>query len=187
MPQDRPGCLVCPPLEAPQGLPSDNKKSGGLQRKVTGNGSGGNHRRDGGHSVATTVGVNVDRRGGVHQPATLAAEVWGGMYRTTEYCWGVWRLDGQQSPNLGGLQGTDVGAPHQPRQVPWGKASRYGGDLAEDAGKVCVGGDRGGGQEGLRDESYMRWPGGRDLRGDPCSADSVETTLPGGGLGVPPH
>ena len=60
-------------------------------------------------------------------------------------CWGICRLDGQRSPTLGGLQRTDVRAPHRPRQVPWSKASRRGVDLASDVGKVRAGGDGGGG------------------------------------------
>ena len=41
---------------------------------------------------------------------------------------------------------TDVGAPHQPRQVPWGKPSRRGGYLAADIGEVHDGDDGGRGQ-----------------------------------------
>ena len=48
--------------------------------------------------------------------------------------------------------------PHQTKQVLWGKASRHGEDLEADAGKVCAGGVRGGGQGGLRDGSALQWP-----------------------------
>ena len=66
----------------------------------------------------------------------------------------------QRSPTLGGLQVTDFRAPHWHQQVPWGKASRSGGDLASDVGKVPSGSDRGGGQQGLRNGVALRWPGG---------------------------
>ena len=75
-------------------------------------------------------------------------------------CWGICRLDGQQSPTLGGLQVSDIGAPHRPQQVLWGKASRRGGYFPSDFGKVCAGGDGGGGQGGLRDGVDMWWPVG---------------------------
>ena len=73
------------------------------------NGVGGHHGRDGGHSGATTVGVSGTRRGVIHYSSILATSVWGGESRTTEDCQRFWRLDGQWSPTLGGLQGTDVG------------------------------------------------------------------------------
>ena len=82
----------------------------------------------------------------LHQPAALAVAVWGSESRTTADCRGVWTLDGQRSPTLGDLHGTDVTVPHWPRQVPWGQGSRRGGDLAADSGEVCVGGDGGGDQ-----------------------------------------
>ena len=43
--------------------------------------------------------------GGVlRQPTALAAAVWGIMPWNAEDCCGVWILDGQRSPTLGGLQ-----------------------------------------------------------------------------------
>ena len=41
-------------------------------------------------------------------------------------------------------------------------ASRRGGDLMADAGKVCVGGEGGGGQRGLQVGIDLQWPGGGD-------------------------
>ena len=95
VPQYRPVYLGRPPPKAPQGLPINSAKYGGLWRQATGIGAGGNHRRSGGNSVATTVGVREFRRGGLHQPATLAAAVWDGDSRTVSYCMGVQRLYGQ--------------------------------------------------------------------------------------------
>ena len=74
----------------------------------------------------------------------------------------VWRLDGQKSFTLGSLQGTDVGAPYWPIQVPWGKASRLVGDLSADVDEVCFGGDGVRGQGFLRYIAALRWHGGRD-------------------------
>ena len=155
MPQDRPACLGRPPLKAPRGPPTARAKSRDLRRQSTRNGASGHHRLDGGYSGATNVGVVGARRGRLHQPETLADEVWGGKSRTTVDCRGVWRLDGQRSPTLGCLQCTDVRAPLWPRQGPLGTADRCGGDLAADAGEVCVGGYRRGGQGGLQDGTAM--------------------------------
>ena len=102
------------------------------------------------------------RRVGLYQITTLAAAFWGGKSGTTAYWWGVWRLDHQRSPTLGGLQGTDVGAPHWPQKNPWGQTGSRGGDMAAYDGEVCVGGDGGGGQGDLLDGAAMWWIGGRD-------------------------
>ena len=53
-------------------------------------------------------------RSKLHQPITLAGEVWGGKSRTTADFQRVWRLDGQRPPTLAGLQRTDAGANHWP-------------------------------------------------------------------------
>ena len=110
----------------------------------------------------TTVGVSGAWRGRLNQPKTLAATVLGGESGTPEDCQGIRRLDGQRSPPLGSLQGTDVGAPHWPRQVTWGKASRRWGDLDTDDGKVHAVDDRIGGKVGLWDGAALQWPGGWD-------------------------
>ena len=91
--------------------------------------------------LSGSVGQGGGRGGRLHQPAALAAAVWGSESWTTEYCWGFGIFGSQRSPTLGGLQGTDFGAPHWPRQVPLGTARRCGGYLTEDAGELCVGGD----------------------------------------------
>ena len=52
---------------------------------------------------------------------------------------------------MGGLQGTDVRDPHWTQHVPWGKASKCGGEPASDVGEVHADGDGGGGQRGLQD------------------------------------
>ena len=67
--------------------------------------------------------------GKLHEPEELAATIRGRESVSAAYCWGVWILDGQRLPTLGGLQGTDVGTPHWPRQVSLGQASRRGIDL----------------------------------------------------------
>ena len=85
------------------------------------------------------------------------------------------------------LQGTDARAPHWPLQVPWVQASRHGGELAADSGKVCSGGEGGIGQGVLQDGTALQWLGGEDLGGYPCGAAPVEETRPGGVLGVPHH
>ena len=71
------------------------------------------------------------------QPPTLYAEVWGCKFRAQADCWRVWGLDVQRTPVLGGLQGADVGTPHQPGQVPWGTASQVRRDLSETVIEVC--------------------------------------------------
>ena len=176
MPQDSPACLGRPSLEAPRGPPTNTSNYGGLQRKATSNGDGVHHEQNCGNSGATTVGVREARRGGLHQPVTMAAAaVWGDEYRTTTDFWGVWRLDGQRPPTLGGLHGTDVGDPHWPQQVPWGKASRCGGDLSEYVGKVCVGGDGGVGQGG--DHALLMGEGREEIQWR--HAEEAETALGG--------
>ena len=111
--------------------------------QATGNGSGGHHSRKIGYSGAMTVRVRGDRRGRLHQCAPLNSEVWGRESEAKEYCQGVWRLYGLWSHTLGGLQGTDVGAPRRPRQLSWSTASRHGEYLATDSGEVCASGDGG--------------------------------------------
>ena len=112
--QDSPACLGHPPPEAPLGTPTDSAKSGGLWSQSTGNGAGGNYGHNGGNSVVTTAGVRSASRVGLDQPATITAVVWGGKSSTKADFRGVRVLDVQQSPTLGGLQGTDVGAAHWP-------------------------------------------------------------------------
>ena len=102
-------------------------------------------------------------------------------------CWGIWGLDGQWTPTLGGLQGTDVGAPHRPLQVPWRQTSWSRGELATDAGEVRAGVDRSRGQKGLRDGATMQGVGGRYRGKDSSGADPVVAACPGGGLGVSTH
>ena len=47
-------------------------------------------------------------------------------------------------------------------KVPWGKASRRGGDLVSDVGEVSSDGDGGKGQGCLRDGSTLRCTGDGD-------------------------
>ena len=155
VPQDSPSCLGNPLIEALLGLPPDSEQLGGLQRQTTVNGAGGHHRCDSGYRSETTARGSGDRRGGYRQPSTLADEVWGGKYGAQADFRGIWVLDGQRSPTLVGLQVTDVGAPCWTQQVPWGKASQSGGDLASDVGKVRSGSDGGGVQRGLRDGATL--------------------------------
>ena len=156
MPQDRPDCIGSPPLKAPRGTSTGSAQFGDLWRKTTGNGADGHHRRNCGYNRETTVGVSGARRGGLNKPTTLDSAVWGGEYGAQAYFWGIQELDVQRSPTLGGLQGTGVGTPHWPQQVPWCKYSRRGGEIASDIGKVHYGCDGGGGQGVLRCGSALR-------------------------------
>ena len=114
MTQYRLDCLESPPLEATRGLPPDSVQIGGLWRQITGIGASGNHRRNSGYCYETNVGFSRARRGGLDQPSKLAAVIWGGEYGDQAYFQAIQGLDGQQSPTLGGLQGTDVGVPYRP-------------------------------------------------------------------------
>ena len=120
VPQYRPACLGSPLLEAPRGPPTSRGQFGGLRRQANGNGAGGHHQLYGGNRHKRTVGVRGDSSGGLDQPTTMADAVWGGDYGALADFQGIWGLDGQRSSTLGGLQGTGAGAPHWPRQVPWG-------------------------------------------------------------------
>ena len=187
VPQDRPACLGSPSLKAPQGPPPNSTQLGFLRRQTTGNGAGGHHQCDSGYLCKVTIGVIGASRSIFIEPPTLAAVVRGGKYGAQADYWGIWGLDGQWSPTLGGLQGTAIGAPHRPQQFPWSKASCHGGDLVSDVGKVRADGDSGGGQGGLRDGTTLRWTGCGYRSGDTCDADPVAESFPEGGMGVPPH
>ena len=78
-----PACIGRPPLESPQGLPTNSSKSGDIRRQSTDNGSVEHHIQDSDNSGATTVRVSGARRGVLHQSATLAAAVWVGESGTT--------------------------------------------------------------------------------------------------------
>ena len=84
--QYRIACPGRPPIEAPKSSRADSAKFGDLRRQSTGNGAGGHHGRNGGNSGTTTAGISGAGRGGIHQPAILAAAVWGGETGTTEDC-----------------------------------------------------------------------------------------------------
>ena len=111
-PQYRPACLGIPPLESPQGPPNHSKHIGGLQRKNSNNGASGQHQCDSGYNREMTVRGSGYRRVIFGQTSTLDDEVWGGKHGSQADCQGIRGMDGQLSPILGGLQGTDVGAPH---------------------------------------------------------------------------
>ena len=117
----------------------------------------------------------------------LAAAVWGGKHGDQADCWVIQRLYGQRSPTLFVLQGNDVGVPHPPQQVPWGKASQRGGDVELDVGKVIAGGDGVGFQGCLRYVATLPWTGGRDQRGDSHGAAPVAAACLGVVLGVSPY
>ena len=85
--QERPACLRSSLLEATQGPPTNFVHPGCLHRQAIGNGDGGHHGRNGGNSHATTVEVSGASRGGLNQPAIMAAMVWGGESGTPEDCW----------------------------------------------------------------------------------------------------
>ena len=61
--------------------------------------------------------------GGFGQSKTLSSTVWGDKHGDQAYFRVIRGLDGQRPPTLGGLQGTDVGAPRRPWQLPWCKSS----------------------------------------------------------------
>ena len=61
VPQDRPACLVRTPLKASQGLPTVRAQPISLQTQAIGNGAGGHHRHDVGHSRTATVRVGGGR------------------------------------------------------------------------------------------------------------------------------
>ena len=132
-----------------------NTKLGCLQRKTNGNGDGGHHQYNGGYHCKATFRVSGASWVRFGEPPTLATEFWGGDYGAQVDFQVIQVMDVQRSPNLGGLQGTDVRAPHQTRQVPQGKSSWSVVDLASDGGEVCAGGDKGGVQGVLRDETTL--------------------------------
>ena len=134
VPQDRLAYFGSPPPKAPLVLLPDSAQFGGLWRQTIVNGASVHHRRDSGNCRKTTVRVSRARWGGFNNPTTLPDTVWSGESGSQAYCWGVRVLNGQQSPTLGGLQGTDVRVPHWHQQVPWSKASRSGWVLVLDAG-----------------------------------------------------
>ena len=167
--------------------PPDSEHLGGLQRQTTGNSANGHRQCDGGYCRKKNIGGSGDSTGGFGKPTKLDAVVWGSNNGDQVYCWGIWGLDGQWPPTLGSLLGTDVGAPHQPQQVTWCKASQSGRDLASDVRYVSAGGDGGVGQGGMRYVSTIQWNGCGDRRGYSRGASPVEKACPGGGLGVSTH
>ena len=76
------------------------------------------------------------------------------------------------------LQGTDVGVPYQPQQVPWRLASCIRGDLATDVGEVRASSDRRGGQRGLRYGETLWGVRGQDLGRYSCGAAPVAAARP---------
>ena len=60
------------------------------------------------------VGSSGGSRGGFGQSKTLSSTVWGDKHGDQAYFRVIRGLDGQRPPTLGGLQGTDVGAPRRP-------------------------------------------------------------------------
>ena len=162
MPQDRQSCFGSPPLEAPWLPTSDGRHIRSLQRPTTSVHASGSYQQDGGFRLATNFGIVGTRRDKLGHPPTLVTAVWGRTFGATEYYWGVWVLGSQRTPTLGGLQGADVGLPHQTRKVPWSLESWSRGDLATDAGEVCAGGDMSRCQIGLWGGSTLRGVGGRD-------------------------
>ena len=115
--QDRPACIGRHPIKSSCGLPTVRAQSRYLQMQDTRNGAVRHDTCDSDYIGAETFVVSGDRGGRLHQLVILAAVVWGGESWNTGDCRGVCVLDGQRLPNLGFLQGTDVGAPHWLRQV----------------------------------------------------------------------
>ena len=157
MPQDRLACLGSTPLKAPRVPPTHSAQFEGQRRQATNNGASEHHLRDCGNRRETTIGFSGASRGGFNEPTTLSDVVRGSKYGYQEDFRVIRGLDSQRLPTLGVLQCTDVWTLHRPRQVPWGKVSRHGGDLASDVIGVRDGVDGGGYQGGLRDRVALLW------------------------------